>query len=64
MGKHGLFSELCRGLDCMEQEMHGLCEKLRGKGHCKQCCEQPQKPCLPPDFRPPCGRDTCCCEKK
>ena len=73
MGKHGFFGSICKSLDRMEEEMCGLCRLFRKeKGHkhgpCSPCHEEykPKKPpCeLPPDFRPPCGWERCCCEEK
>lgn len=69
MGKHGFFKDLCRSLDCMEEEMRGLCRCFHKKEKScdvqkKSCCELLCEFCLPPDFRPPCGKEKCCCEKK
>lgn len=79
MGKQGFLGDIYKCLDKMEQEVYSLCGLLKkqdcGCG-CQECCddncekeifdfcscEEPE--CYPPwDFRPPCGREQCCCLK-
>lgn len=72
MKQHGILGDLCRSLDCMEDEMHGLCRlfskkrKPKHKGHHPPCfdfeAELNEMRAL--DFCPPCGRSCPCCQEK
>ncbi len=80
MGKQGFLGDIYRSLDKMEQEVYSLCGLLRkGSCGCEQheccddnyenesfnydSCEEPEW--YPPkDYRPPCGREKCCCFRR
>jgi len=72
MKRQGVLDDLCRSLDCMEDEMRGLCrlfhrkEKPKHKDRCPSCCEAEKKcPEIPPkEFCPPCGRERPCCREE
>jgi len=64
MGKN-LFGDLCRSLDCMDKEMHGLCRLFRRNGHDTCSCHQEPEVLCKPCGKPPCGKEIfCCCEKE
>ena len=69
MKQQGFFHNLCRSLDCMEEEVTSICRIFcKDKPKKRPCACKEQRPVpdkkIPPDFWPPCGRNVCCCEKE
>ncbi len=69
MKLQGFLRDFCKSLDRMEEEMGCLCRGFGKEKPKKKLCNGREKMPfperkLPPDYRPPCGRNTCCCENR